>query len=340
MVLISILLGTIIGFLVYYYSDSIASDEKGISMNAGATIGAIMALCILATDINRIEGRMIIISILFCALTGYLIYYYCDAFSVDDKWICVSFGANIGIVIGLYMHKRILESSIWWGIFFIMLAGALIGFLIYYYCSAISVEDKWYCIGGGACIGAIVGFLTILLFKIVNIVFPISSHITHKKCDNPKININSKQNNMVSFPEAVKICMTKKYATFSGRATRSEFWWFQLFVAIIGGSLYYIEYTLGNPEGIISGIVGLAFTLPTLSCTVRRCHDAGFSGWYIVFVIVGSILLRMPYLSLITWFFALLSSAPDNKYGPKNMKQICEAQEQEIIKEEIIDVDL
>ena len=88
------------------------------------------------------------------------------------------------------------------------------------------------------------------------------------------------------FHEAIRVCLTK-YAEFSGRATRAEFWWFALFVVLVTGALTYLSESLGA--------VGLiALLLPFLAAGTRRLRDSGQSGWWELFLLVpvaGIILL-------------------------------------------------
>jgi uncharacterized membrane protein YhaH (DUF805 family) len=102
----------------------------------------------------------------------------------------------------------------------------------------------------------------------------------------------------------------KKYAVFSGRARRKEFWMFFLFYLIIVIALSIIEWMIGLP-GILSGLYSLALLIPSIAVTVRRLHDTGRSGWwwFIGFVpVIGFIVLLI---------FMVLDSAPgDNQYGP------------------------
>ena len=77
----------------------------------------------------------------------------------------------------------------------------------------------------------------------------------------------------------------KKYATFRGRAPRAEYWWYILFVAIVGLILGMIDFALFGPIlGNYYGPLGLTFTLacavPGLAVLVRRMHDVGRSGWW------------------------------------------------------------
>jgi len=95
----------------------------------------------------------------------------------------------------------------------------------------------------------------------------------------------------VSFADAVRTVFSK-YATFSGRARRSEFWWFTLFAIIVYIVVGIIDAAIKN--AILGIIVGLALLLPSLAVTVRRLHDTGRSGWWILIGLipfVGAIVL-------------------------------------------------
>ncbi len=102
--------------------------------------------------------------------------------------------------------------------------------------------------------------------------------------------------------QSVSICMSK-YAKFSGRASRSEFWLFFLFinlmfwvVQIVGTAIsFFVNPIVGSwPLGLLTLVMALALTLPWFAAGSRRLHDIGKSGWWqlIVFLpIIGSILL-------------------------------------------------
>lgn len=79
----------------------------------------------------------------------------------------------------------------------------------------------------------------------------------------------------MNFQTAVKTCLTTKYATFSGRASRSEYWWFVL--AYVIGAV--VASLLG---GIIYLIYVLALIVPALAAGFRRLQDTGRPGWYIL----------------------------------------------------------
>src|SRR5215203_4637165 len=108
----------------------------------------------------------------------------------------------------------------------------------------------------------------------------------------------------------------KKYAVFSGRSRRMEYWYFVLFNIIVAVVLSLIDRLIGTFSaasniGLLSGIYALAVLIPTLAVTVRRLHDIDRTGWWILIGLVpliGGIVLLV---------FALLDSTPgSNQYGP------------------------
>lgn len=87
----------------------------------------------------------------------------------------------------------------------------------------------------------------------------------------------------LEFVEAVKICL-KKYFDFTGRARRSEYWWFFLFGMIVSAVGSFLDgiTSIFYTTSIFSIILELAFLIPNLSVTWRRLHDVGRSGWWVV----------------------------------------------------------
>ena len=126
---------------------------------------------------------------------------------------------------------------------------------------------------------------------------------------------------MVSFEEAVKTCICKKYFKFSGRATRAEFWWFQLFYLTTLIVLFLIGYGFSDVDPKISDffeMILIAFCIlmffPALGVKVRRLHDTNHSGWNILLELI-------PIVRIIGAFYVLYlecsSSDPfANDYGP------------------------
>ncbi len=104
-----------------------------------------------------------------------------------------------------------------------------------------------------------------------------------------------------------------RYAQFSGRASRSEFWWFQLFVVIVlipSNVLGFIaSYTGSSTLALISTGVGalvwLAIIVPMIAVTVRRLHDTDRSGWWYLLMLV-------PIVGLVVLVFLLLPGTPGN----------------------------
>ena len=89
----------------------------------------------------------------------------------------------------------------------------------------------------------------------------------------------------MNFGQAIFVCLSK-YATFAGRASRPEFWWFFLFQILIS----LAASMLGD---VIAGLVGLGLLLPALAVGTRRLHDIGKSGWWqlIMLTVIGLLVL-------------------------------------------------
>ena len=111
----------------------------------------------------------------------------------------------------------------------------------------------------------------------------------------------------------------KKYAVFSGRARRKEYWLFILLswlLYIAAGILDGLEGTAEESSELWETLVTLALLVPGLAVTIRRLHDIGKSGWWLLLWLV-------PIIGVIVLFvFSLMDSQPgDNQYGP-NPKEI------------------
>jgi uncharacterized membrane protein YhaH (DUF805 family) len=133
----------------------------------------------------------------------------------------------------------------------------------------------------------------------------------------------------MSFTESVRTCISK-FATFDGRATRSEFWWFYLFAALVGfiGYVPILVLTImgaTSNDGALSGILTvlwvilwivwliaiIALYIPLLAVGSRRLHDRGQSGWL-------QLLLLVPCGNIVLLVFWVMEGTPgDNAYGPK-----------------------
>ena len=116
----------------------------------------------------------------------------------------------------------------------------------------------------------------------------------------------------VSFGEAVNRAIAQNYCNFSGRSSRSEYWWYVLFTAIISCGVSLIFSGNQTTMSIISGIVNLVLLLPGLGLCVRRLHDTNRSGWWIL---IGFIPV-VGWILLIVWFCQDRQRGP-NQYGPE-----------------------
>ena len=100
---------------------------------------------------------------------------------------------------------------------------------------------------------------------------------------------------------SVKVCF-KKYATFEGRARRSEFWYFCLFCLLVGVVTLYIDisvlgYTIEEEYTPLNTLAYLAVFIPSISVTARRLHDIGKSGWWMLLALTG-----IGIILLIIWY--------------------------------------
>jgi len=108
----------------------------------------------------------------------------------------------------------------------------------------------------------------------------------------------------------------KKFAEFSGRSRMSEFWNFTLINFILIGLSMILDYTFGTfispmPFGIIFIIYNFLVFLPSLAVFVRRMHDVGKSGWYVLFSFI-------PVFGTV-WLLSLCiteGNPKSNVYGP------------------------
>lgn len=101
-----------------------------------------------------------------------------------------------------------------------------------------------------------------------------------------------------------------RYAQFDGRARRSEFWYFALFSAIISIVLSVISNMIFGSM-LLPNLYNLAILVPSLALAVRRLHDIGKSGWFVL-------LLFVPLIgwAILLYFYAKDSAPGSNQYGP------------------------
>ncbi len=125
-----------------------------------------------------------------------------------------------------------------------------------------------------------------------------------------------KERKSMSFKESI-VNVFQNYANFSGRARRSEYWYFTLFTCLVTAVLSGLNAAFFGADAqmsiftAIQAIFSLGTLIPSLAVTVRRLHDIGKSGWFyflILIPVVGAILL-------LAW--ECTDSEPgENAYGP------------------------
>jgi uncharacterized membrane protein YhaH (DUF805 family) len=103
----------------------------------------------------------------------------------------------------------------------------------------------------------------------------------------------------MTFPDAVRSGLAN-YATFTGRARRSAFWFFWLFNLLAHSVAGLLDGAMLGGTNTLNAIVSLVLLLPNLAVSVRRLHDVGRSGWWLLigFVpLVGIVVLLIWYVS-------------------------------------------
>ena len=123
----------------------------------------------------------------------------------------------------------------------------------------------------------------------------------------------------MTLPQTARQCL-RKYANFSGRATRAEFWWWYLAMSLVLMGLAIIDGIINMAFlalniGIISPLsllVGVAIVLPFLTVTSRRLHDIGRSGWWQVAWYAIDIVASLVFLVAWVFVFILLLGGATN----------------------------
>ena len=100
----------------------------------------------------------------------------------------------------------------------------------------------------------------------------------------------------MGFSEAVRTVFGK-YIAFDGRAGRSEYWYWVLFVVIVSIVLSIVDSMFGlmvGTSGILSTLFGLATVVPSVAVAIRRMHDVGKSGWFVLIPLYNLYLAIQP----------------------------------------------
>ena len=114
----------------------------------------------------------------------------------------------------------------------------------------------------------------------------------------------------MDFQTAVRTCF-QKYATISGRARRSEYWWFVLFLFAGNVVLGLVDQIVFGSAQVRSAIFGLTTLVPSICAAARRLHDTGRSAWWLLLIIIPLI----GFLVLL-WWFVQKGTDGSNEYGP------------------------
>tara|TARA_B110000881_G_C18148349_1_gene304889 strand:- start:103 stop:471 length:369 start_codon:yes stop_codon:yes gene_type:complete len=117
----------------------------------------------------------------------------------------------------------------------------------------------------------------------------------------------------MDFATSINTCLVRKFADFTGRASRSEFWFFQLFLFLAGFIAGIIDMMILNyhPDdlGPMTIILYVIIIIPAIAVTARRLHDVNQSGWWqlIVFTIIG--------IPVLLYWYIIKGTDENNEYG-------------------------
>lgn len=144
----------------------------------------------------------------------------------------------------------------------------------------------------------------------------------------------------MTFQDSIHTVLAKKYATFTGRASRSEFWWFWLASVLVSVVFSLMGWVTGFVDAFDSmdSLVSLAILIPTLAVTCRRLHDTERSGWWQALPIGPAMLAGLlfgangtalawvliaitviAFIVLIAWLATIGTPGP-NRYGEDPLK--------------------
>ncbi|WHO76167.1 DUF805 domain-containing protein [Rhizobium sp. BT03] len=139
----------------------------------------------------------------------------------------------------------------------------------------------------------------------------------------------------MGFTDAAGTVLVQKYATFSGRASRAEYWWYVLFYVLVLLAIgilcnvvaSFSDFRDGVPPPLallffLCGLVLLAMFLPAIAVQVRRFHDRNISGWWYLALLIGNF---VPYIGLIAVIAILVinvlpGTEGPNKFGPDPLR--------------------
>mgnify|MGYP005690434091 FL=1 len=121
----------------------------------------------------------------------------------------------------------------------------------------------------------------------------------------------------MTFQDSIKSCFNK-YGSINGRATRSEYWYWTLFVILVSVFTLIIDVSLlgssiDDEFTPLNSIWSLAVFIPGITVTVRRFHDVNRSGWWILIIL--TVIGIIPYI----YWLVKGSDATENSFGPSSL---------------------
>jgi uncharacterized membrane protein YhaH (DUF805 family) len=114
----------------------------------------------------------------------------------------------------------------------------------------------------------------------------------------------------MNFQDAVRTCLQKKYADFSGRARRSELWFFALFNVLVQVAASILDAIVFGGATVVGVVTSLGLLLPAIAVAARRLHDINRSGWWQLIGLVPVV----GVIVLIYWYVQRGDDGP-NQYG-------------------------
>ena len=121
----------------------------------------------------------------------------------------------------------------------------------------------------------------------------------------------------MGFAQSIKVCLSK-YVVFSGRATRSEYWWFVLFVilcnivfSVLDRAMFGANPETGEGTSVLNPLFQVAVFLPMLAAGWRRLHDTGRPGWYLLLPMALGVATMVALLSGVAVFSVLEGGVDD-----------------------------
>lgn len=115
----------------------------------------------------------------------------------------------------------------------------------------------------------------------------------------------------MEFRQAVQTVIMERYADFTGRSRRSEFWWFALFCLLLNIAVGIVGAVSDTLSGILGFVLWLGLIIPSIAVSVRRLHDIDRTGWWMLIYLVPLI----GWIVLLV-FFVQRGTPGGNRFGP------------------------